>query len=211
MARKARQFRELQRRHPKRASYDRVLIVCEGSKTEPNYFRELVDHLKLNTANVEIDGDSDPSPKSVVAHAKRRYQQEGDFDRVFCVFDKDEHSTYHQVVRELASAELTPVFAAITSVPCFEYWLLLHFIFTTKPYARSESYSPGQHVLRDLKVYLPEYSKGSQHIYLQLMRYTDLAMCHAERAGQQAIQNQTDNPSTQVHRLVTYLRSLKNS
>ena len=211
MARKARQFREFQRRHPKRASYDRVLIVCEGSKTEPNYFRELVDHLKLNTANVEIDGDSDPSPKSVVAYAKRRYQQEGDFDRVFCVFDKDEHSTYHQAVRELASAELTPVFAPITSVPCFEYWLLLHFIFTTKPYARSEFYSPGQHVLRDLKVYLPEYSKGSQHIYLQLMRYTDLAMCHAERAGQQAIQNQTDNPSTQVHRLVTYLRSLKNS
>lgn len=56
MERKARTFRELQRRQPKRAAYDRVLIVCEGSKTEPTYFRELVDHLKLNTANVEIDG-----------------------------------------------------------------------------------------------------------------------------------------------------------
>lgn len=211
MARKARQFRNLQRRQPKRASYDRVLIVCEGSKTEPNYFRELVDHLKLNTANVEIDGDSDPSPKSVVAHAKRRYQQEEDFDRVFCVFDKDEHSTYHQAVRELAAEELAPVFAAITSVPCFEYWLLLHFIFTTKPYARSESYSPGQHVLRDLKVHLPAYSKGSQQVYLQLMPHTELAIRHAERAGQQATHNQTDNPSTLVHRLVTYLRTLKNS
>ncbi len=98
MARRARQIPGLARRQPKRSSYDRVLIVCEGSKTEPNYFRELVDHLRLNTANIEIDGDSDPSPKSVVAHAKRRYQQEEDFDRVFCVFDKDEHSTYQQAV-----------------------------------------------------------------------------------------------------------------
>ncbi|MCE7982729.1 MAG: RloB domain-containing protein [Caldilinea sp. CFX5] len=211
MARRARQIPGLQRREPKRSSYDRVLIVCEGSKTEPNYFRELVEHLRLNTANVEIDGDSDPSPKSVVAHAKRRYQQEEGFDRVFCVFDKDEHSTYQQAVRDLAAEELADVFTAITSVPCFEYWLLLHFIFTTKPYARSESYSPGQHVLRDLKAHLPAYSKGSQAIYLQLIPYTDLAIRYAERAGQQAAQNQTDNPTTQVHRLVSYLRALKNS
>lgn len=211
MARRPRNFRTLQRRQPKLASYDRVLIVCEGSKTEPNYFRELVDYLKLNTANVEIDGDSDPSPKSVVAHAKRRYQQEADFDRVFCVFDKDDHSTYSQAMKDLASDELVTVFAAITSVPCFEYWLLLHFIFTTKPYARSELYSPGEHVMRDLKAHLPRYSKGSQHIYLQLMPFTDLAIRHAERASQQAVQNQTDNPTTQVHRLVTYLHTLTNS
>jgi RloB-like protein len=211
MARRARQIPGLERRQPKRSSYDRVLIVCEGSKTEPNYFRELVDHLRLNTANIEIDGDSDPSPKSVVAHAKRRYQQEEDFDRVFCVFDKDEHSTYQQAVRDLAAEEVADVFTAITSVPCFEYWLLLHFIFTTKPYARSESYSPGQHVLRDLKLHLPEYNKGSQHVYFQLMPRTDLAIRQSERAGQQAAQNQTDNPTTQVHRLVTYLRALKNS
>jgi hypothetical protein len=44
-----------------------------------------------------------------------------------------------------------------------------------------------------------------------LMPQTDLAIRHSERAGQQAAQNQTDNPTTQVHRLVTYLRALKNS
>jgi len=210
MARKARNFRGLQRRQPKREAYDRVLIVCEGRKTEPNYFRELVDHLKLNTANVEIDGNSDSSPKSVVAHARRRYQQDGEFDRVFCVFDKDEHATYSQAVKELAAVDLSEVFAGITSVPCFEYWLLLHFTFTTKPYARSEWVSPGDQVLKDLKKHLPTYRKGSQHLYWQLMPLTDLAIRHAERACQAAAQNQTDNPSTQVHRLVTYLRTLKN-
>ena len=59
MSRRARQINDLKRNRAKQASYDRVLIVCGGSKTEPNYFREIIDHLKLNTANVEVDGSSD--------------------------------------------------------------------------------------------------------------------------------------------------------
>ena len=34
-----RQRRQLERKLDRRASYDRILIVSEGSKTEPNYFR----------------------------------------------------------------------------------------------------------------------------------------------------------------------------
>lgn len=41
--------------HPKarREPYRKVLIVCEGKKTEPQYFRDLKDHYKLNTATIE--------------------------------------------------------------------------------------------------------------------------------------------------------------
>ena len=83
MSRRARQMNDLKRNRAKQASYDRVLIVCEGSKTEPNYFREIIDHLKLTTANVEVDGSSDSSPRSVVAHAIQRLQDDPDFDRVY--------------------------------------------------------------------------------------------------------------------------------
>ncbi|WP_224217287.1 RloB family protein [Vibrio cholerae] len=38
--RKAKAERELSRRKSKRSSYEKVLIVCEGEKTEPNYFNE---------------------------------------------------------------------------------------------------------------------------------------------------------------------------
>ena len=38
---KERQARQLERKLNRRASYDRILIVCEGSKTEPNYFEEI--------------------------------------------------------------------------------------------------------------------------------------------------------------------------
>jgi len=46
----------LSRKKDARSSYERVLIICEGSKTEPNYFSDLVDCLELNSANVEVDG-----------------------------------------------------------------------------------------------------------------------------------------------------------
>ena len=39
--RKARTAELHRRRVARRAPYDRVLIVCEGAKTEPNYFKWL--------------------------------------------------------------------------------------------------------------------------------------------------------------------------
>jgi len=38
---KERQQKQLERKQGRRASYDRILIVSEGSKTEPNYFLEI--------------------------------------------------------------------------------------------------------------------------------------------------------------------------
>ena len=129
--RKARRTKDLVRRKSIRAPYDRVLIVCEGAKTEPHYLWALVDYLKLSSANVEIDGNSGSSPISVVRHAKRRYREErgkGDaFDRVYCVFDKDTHATYYEAINDCVSFKPLGVLHAVPSVPCFEYWLLLHF------------------------------------------------------------------------------------
>jgi len=55
--RKAKTASALQRRKAKRAAYAKILIVCEGEKTEPNSFNGLVKKYELNTANVEICGD----------------------------------------------------------------------------------------------------------------------------------------------------------
>ena len=49
-----RQRKQLERKLNRRASYDRILIVSEGSKTEPNYFREIRATNRLHTANVEV-------------------------------------------------------------------------------------------------------------------------------------------------------------
>ena len=49
-----RQQKQLARKLGRRASYDRILIVSEGSKTEPNYFSEICAAYRLPTANVEV-------------------------------------------------------------------------------------------------------------------------------------------------------------
>ena len=51
---KERQRRQLERKLAVRASYDRILIVSEGSKTEPNYFKEIRKSFRLQTANVQV-------------------------------------------------------------------------------------------------------------------------------------------------------------
>lgn len=55
--RKKRLAASLQRKRILKAPYDRVLIVCEGAKTEPNYFREIRDAYRLSTANIDICGE----------------------------------------------------------------------------------------------------------------------------------------------------------
>lgn len=136
--RKAKAARELKRRVSRRSSYDKVLIVCEGEKTEPNYFNELVHYYKLNSANVEIDGTCGSSPKSILKRAEQLAkieQDKGDsYDRIYCVFDKDSHETYDDIITKISLKKPASLFFHIISVPCFEYWLLLHFQYTTKPF-----------------------------------------------------------------------------
>jgi hypothetical protein len=49
-----RQRKQLERKLNRCASYDRILIVSEGSKTEPKYFMEIRAAHRLQTANVEV-------------------------------------------------------------------------------------------------------------------------------------------------------------
>ena len=94
-------------------------------------------------------------------------------------------------------------------MPCFEYWLLLHFIFTTKSYAASGNKSIADNVIKDLKVHLPNYLKGQKDIFQQLNHLLEQAIDRANRANLQAENDSTDNPTTKVVELVEYLINLK--
>lgn len=205
----------LERRKAKRSSYDKVLIVCEGEKTEPNYFNELIQFYELNTANVDIDGSCGSSPKSVFKRAINLWEIEdrkGDpFDRVYCVFDRDSHETYEETVRKISEHKPKNLFHAAVSVPCFEYWLLLHFKFTTKPYAATGASSIANEVFKELKDVMPNYTKGSINIFSTLASQVEFAKENATRSMQHAEDNHTDNPTTYIHDLVDYLQNLKAS
>ena len=188
--RKAKSAKGLQRRAARRDPYAKVLIVCEGEKTEPRYFQDLRNHYGLNTANIEVCGECGSDPNSVLQFAKQRYREEKDagdaFDQVFCVFDKDAHANYDETLNVIAKAQPRNTFVAMNSVPCFEYWLLLHFVYSTRPYSALPGNSAGNQVLSELKGYLPDYEKGADNIFALLLDQLEFAKNNAARSLREA-------------------------
>lgn len=208
MAKAPRSRRKLQRKIAARKPYDRVLIVCEGKKTEPMYFLDLVNRRRLSTANVTVVGDG-YDPRRLVATAKtleKKERRRGDsYDVVYCVFDRDQHAHFNSASQEARDAKL----ALARSWPCFEYWLVLHFVYHRRPYTPSGNRSAAQNCVGDLKMHLPSYTKGMAGVYKNLEDKLATAKLNAERALSDATATRTPDPSTEVHLLVAYLQALK--
>jgi len=208
--RKERKAELLRRRRAIKEPYDVILIICEGEKTEPNYFSELKKAFRLSNANVRICGRG-ADPLSVVDFAIETFRREPEFDRVYCVFDRDRHTRYDEALDKVRRTRLgkgSKIFA-IPSIPCFEFWLLLHFIYTTRPFDAPPGDSICSRVIEELKKYLPAYQKGDQDIFNKIHDSLDNAIANASRVQQFHQTSATDNPSTLVHSLVEYLRDLK--
>jgi len=193
--------------------------VCEGEKTEPNYFNDIRRECRLSTANVQVlQCVTGTQPLQVVEYAEQLFRF-GDlakdvpakaFDRVFAVFDRDDHDTYHNA---LAKADVLDnrikndlnsaiPFRAIASVPCFELWLLLHFEDVTAPIHRNDVY-------RRLKTHIPDYTKGERGHWEITRGYLDAAIARAQARIRMTTAYDGTEPYTAVHELVSLLTHLK--
>ena len=216
---KVRQAAQLARKAGRRAPCDRILIVSEGSKTEPMYLGEMRVEYRLPTANVQVHpGHFGTTPLQVVEFAEHLFLN-GDeakdiqpraFEQVYAVFDRDDHDTYHNALAKTAALDgklrtksNQPVrFAAIASVPCFELWLLLHFEDVLAPIHRNEVY-------QRLRPYLPGYDKGQSGHYANTKARLAEAMQRAEHLATLADAHDGTEPYTDLHRLVRLLTTLK--
>lgn len=216
---KIRQAKELARKVGRRASYDRILIVSEGSKTEPLYFSEIRSEYRLNTANIQVQHSQfGTTPLQVVNYAEHLLLN-GDaikeinprtFEQVFAVFDRDSHPTYHNALDKAAALDKKyrndlsqPVqFAAVASVPCFELWLLLHFQNVLAPMHRNLVY-------QYLRQYLPNYNKGEAGHYLDTCHLLTDAIQRAEHLSTLSTAHNSVEPYTDMHILVQLLTTLK--
>ncbi|MBV1843462.1 RloB family protein [Photobacterium ganghwense] len=210
--RKERKKEELKRKGSKRKPYERVLIVSEGSKTEPNYFLGAKNHFKIDSANIHIDKTSESSPKSIVQCAIKLFNQEKDinpYDKVLCVFDRDTHESFDEAILTISNKNKSlkkDVFLAITTNPAFEFWLLLHYVYTTKSYHPLPGKSVGKQVEDDLKVYLPDYKKTDPDIFEKHLDMLEGALKVAK-----SVNRSTDNgnPSTKMDVAINYLKNIK--
>ena len=213
--RKARSGAALQRQRLERARNKRYLIVCEGTKTEPYYFRELLDDLQIRQQTVRIARNDGASPDRVVAHALALYEDDalsGDaYDTVYCVFDRDKHTTFEAAVQRTKdlSAAAKPL-VAITSTPCFEVWLLLHFGYTDQPFHHAGKKSVGDQVINALKAKsgFEKYSKGQTGIYTHLKEKLADAINHATQLRKHCQATGSINPATEIDQLILTLKSL---
>lgn len=159
----------LARRQGRKRSYDRMLIVCEGEKTEVNYFKAIRREKRLPNADIEIvPSDYGTSPLNIVEYAIDRFNNSKAFDRVYVVFDRDDHASYHNALAKAEAANkklkndenIAIPFMAVPSVPNFELWILLHFRDVLAPIHRTEVYAALRHA-----DFYPAYAKNIQTVY----------------------------------------------
>lgn len=206
---KERKAKDLARRKSKKAPYESVLIICEGEKTEVNYFKNLIYAHRLNTANIEVKHcKKSTAPISIVNHAIEQAREYPYLDRIYCVFDRDDHDSFNQAIKKLSDQQTKnkkTKFFAITSTPCFEIWPLLHFKYTTKEFSRTQNNSACDNLLMELKYHLKDYEKNIPDLYDRLNKYLTVAFKNAKKLRQDNEETKNKNPSTDIDQMVSYL------
>ena len=182
----------------------RVLILCEDKKSCRTYLGEGAQHFRCH-ADVEIAHVGKTDPRSIVVEAKTRLT---DYDLVFCVIDRDAHETFEEA---LANAALHPVVNVIASYPCYEYWLLLHFRKSRKPYVAVGGRSAADQATSDLRkqVGMATYAKGeADGLFAQLLHQLPAARVRAAQTLDAAVAEESMNPSTRLHELIELFEAL---
>ncbi|NJN78050.1 MAG: RloB domain-containing protein [Saprospiraceae bacterium] len=114
--------------------FDRMyfLIVCEGERTEPNYFqsiRSLLPQKDMETIDIQGEGANTITivNRAIELNEIRRNSEKPNFDEVWAVFDRDSFPA--------ENVNNAKYIAAANNVSCgfsneaFELWYLLHFMY----------------------------------------------------------------------------------
>jgi hypothetical protein len=184
-----------------------VLIVCEG-ETEMEYCEAMRRAHRLSAIEVEIPNEiAGSDPLRLVAYAEQRAREEGGYDHIFCVFDRDTHPQFNAArtkLRALASGRRPLPIREAISIPAFELWILLHFERVERPFANCEE------VIRRIRDggHIPDYVKADralcERLIVRAVEAVDRARWLAERAREAGFAN----PFTNVHELVQVLQDL---
>ncbi|PIP34827.1 abortive phage infection protein [Candidatus Falkowbacteria bacterium CG_4_10_14_0_2_um_filter_41_15] len=184
-----------------------ILIVCEGTETEPNYFNSF----RVKSAKVIAKGVA-RNTIGLVEYAKEIYDeakyQKEIFDEVWCVFDKDNFSI-KDFNDAIAKAKKYKNFKVAYSNESFELWFLLHFCYQNTAVPRSDYLSRLGDYLE--KLYGGRYDKNDRSIYEKLLPYQEVAIRNAKKLLDSYSNTDPFNnsPSTTVHLLVEELNKYK--
>ena len=203
--------RDLKREKPKRAPHDRILIVCEGAKTEPNYLGEIRQSLKIGSVNLHIlHSKKGQEPQQIVESADEEFARTKAYEKVYVVFDRDEHLTYANAISMAAARDRRDrndegrkvEFKAAVSVPSFEFWILLHF-------ENVQAFLHRDTVLARVKTHVNGYEKGNRDIYTKTAQYIPTATQRAAALRVLFGRLPGTDPYTDMDELVKVLKALR--
>ena len=190
--------KDFQRKRPQREAPEVVYILCEAEKTEPNYLNWVKHKNRLSSVTIKSGKTCGKDPKNLVrAGIKLRSES----SKIWLVFDCDERGDFKD---DLKTADVKKLKVAYSN-PCIELWFLLHFEYSTASLKVDEA-------IKRLQDYIPNYEKNKIDYIDKLDGREETAFENAKmlRNHQNDIgNNESDNPSTTMDKLIQLLISLK--
>ena len=179
----------------------RILIVCEGEKTEPNYFRcfpgnpEIYDRIDIHGTGYNTISLVNEAIRLKNAALKKKEP----YIEVWCVFDKDDFS-FDQVRDATILAKDNQIKCAY-SIEAFELWYLLHFNFYDAALSRKQYKEKLSELLGKT------YNKNDEGMYKALNKLQSTAIKNAKRLYTQQHKKPfaEQNPITTIFWLVERL------
>ena len=156
------------------------LIVCEGERTEPNYFRALIKDRYSDIREVTIEGKGQGTVSLIKETMVIRDKSNKEFDRVWAVFDKDDFNDFNDAIQ---LAKKNHILCAWSN-ESFELWYYLHFQYLDTGISRSQYI---EKIEREIQNRTNDsnyrYKKKSPETFDILQRIGDesLAIKHAQR------------------------------
>ena len=179
----------------------RILIVCEGKKTEPNYFKKFQANQEVYD-RIEVQGTG-YNTVSLINEAIRikneAIQRKEPYIEVWCVFDKDDFSI--ELFENAISLANKNKIKCAYSIEAFELWYLLHFNYYDAALSRLQYKDKLSELLKK------PYKKNDEEMYSILRERQSRAIQNARKLfyKQCTLPRKEQNPVTTVFRLVERL------
>lgn len=148
------------------------LIVCEGEKTEPNYFRSFPKQIGKMVFDIQFDGGGISTLKVVEKAIELRNASKQKYDRVWAVFDRDSFkaNAFNSAILKAKANNI----GCAWSNEAFELWYLLHFHNRVTAMNREEykkAIEDAVNEKRKNKKSVFKYKKNDTEIYALLQKW----------------------------------------
>jgi hypothetical protein len=189
---------------PIKPTNKRIAVVGDG-QTEKIYFDKLKEVEGLRNVSLKPDlPKSVGSYKGVFDKVESLYTE--GYDEVYCLIDMDKVLSDNTLAKYLTDKKRIEKKGIIVfeNNPCIEFWFLLHYVRTTKPFANCES------VEKELQKYMPNYAKNQQYlvqsnIYKTLKPNLLNAFENGKWIEENQIENEYNSSKSEVYKLIKIL------